>query len=132
VRRVRSDCEEAIREAITECYTNGTYTKVLEFLGFQRREAASRTFLEADCESGLLRVRLALTEGLSLTTKVQQAAEEIVQRVAAVLDSDVECFRTDSAHDCAVNDDLSQLPQWLPPLSCTRCASFFSRLLSQE
>ena len=110
-------------EAVSECYTNGTYAKVPEFLGFQRREASSRTFLEADCEHGLLLLRQALTEGLSVTTKVVQAAEDIVQRVAAIAHDDAACFRTDSAHDCAVDEDLSQLPQWLPPLSCTRCAT---------
>lgn len=119
---MRSDCEGAIVEAITECYTNGTYTKVPEFLGFRRREASSRTFLEADCEHGLLMMRQALIEGLSMTTKVQQAADGIVQRVAGIVSDDIECFRRDSAHESAVNEDLSQLPQWLPPLSCTRCA----------
>ena len=121
VRAVRSDCEGAIVEAVSECYTNGTYAKVPEFLGFQRREASSRTFLEADCEHGLLLLRQALTEGLSVTTKVVQAAEDIVQRVAAIAHDDAACFRTDSAHDSAVNEDLSQLPQWLPPIACARC-----------
>lgn len=123
VRRVRSDCEGAITEAITDCYTNGTYTKVPEFLGFRRREASSRTFLEADCEHGLLLMRQALIEGLSVTTKVQQAADGIVQRVAGIVADEIDCFRTDSAHDSAVNEDLSQLPQWLPPVSCTRCVA---------
>lgn len=110
-------------EALTECYTNGTYTKVPEFLGFRRREASSRTFLEADCEHGLLLLRHALMEGLSSSYKVQQVAEGLVQRVAAIVQEDMECFRTDSAGDSTVNEDLSQLPQWLPPLSCTRCAT---------
>ena len=101
-----------------------TDMQVPEFLAFRRRAARSRTFLEATCEQGLLQLRTALIGGLAVTTKVQQAAKEIHQRVKRVVVDDNECFHTKAGHcapqDSTTNEDLSQLPQWLPPVACTR------------
>ena len=98
--------------------------QVPEFLAFRRRAARSRTFLEVTCEQGLLMMRTAFREGLAKTTKVQQAAKEIHQRVKFVVVEYNDVFRTQESHcsaeDSTTNEDLSQLPQWLPPVACTR------------
>ena len=57
VLNVRSSLLSTAGTMLGECYTNATFSKVLEFVLFKRREAASLTFLEARTELALLSLR---------------------------------------------------------------------------
>lgn len=51
-----------MRDAMAECYVNGTYAKVPEFLLFQQRGTRSVTYLEVQAEATLCRLRNAAAD----------------------------------------------------------------------
>jgi hypothetical protein len=118
----RSSHVGALQEMITECYTNGTYSKVPEFLEFWRRGRDSITYLEIQTESCLLYSRMATQDCLITTGKLAKAAEGIkraMQEQISELDDDDPMMPPGS--ELYTNDDLGHRPRWLPPHGGLRC-----------
>jgi hypothetical protein len=125
VQAVRSSFEGAMLEALVECYAHGTYSKVPEFLAFQRRALQSRTYIEANAEHVLLLLRVAVLDGLLSSTRLGPAADAVRRHVQATLQDCSESLAAlaeSSLDSCFVNEDLSLLPRWLPPHAGIRCA----------
>ena len=114
---VEHDCQT--RNAIAECYVNGTYSKLFEFLDFHRRGSLSITFWDACTEAALCAARSAAARELARNTKVETSAARLAP---VMLESVSEAARRSIRHEHTINDDLAQLPRWLPPMPGTWCA----------
>jgi len=106
VAALRSLLLSSAGDALADCYANSTFSKVLEFTAFQRREGGSLTFTEAAAEAALLALRRATLGGAALSD-----AQSAIG--AAMRSAPLEAAAAVPAR--FVNDDLQQLPVWLPP-----------------
>lgn len=124
---VRSSHEGAVAEALADSFSQGSYSKVLEFGEFKRRGRDSMTYLEADSQQALDTLRLAAKTALAVagTGKVTAAAQRLGAEAWSLLE---ELQMSDSmvgqdAAELWINDDLSQRPAWLAPHACERYAN---------
>ena len=111
------DCQT--RNAIAECYVNGTYSKLFEFLDFHRRGSLSITFWDACTEAALSAARSAAARELARNTKVEASAARLAP---VMLESASEAARRSIRNEHTINEDLAQLPRWLPPMPGNWCA----------
>jgi hypothetical protein len=109
--QLMEDHENHCRNAVADCYTNGTFSKVLEFRDFLRRGQASVSLVDAHIESVLAAVRSIGIPG-GLVVKGASSASDLLGALWAALEpaQRVQPFRC-----LTINSDLSQLPHWLPP-----------------
>lgn len=109
--RVKEDHDNHCRNAVAECYSNGTFSKVLEFRDFLRKGQASASLFDACTEAVLAAARsIGAPEGLPV--KGSPTASELQGALWAALEP---AQSIQPLHCLSVNSDLSQLPPWQPP-----------------
>lgn len=123
---VRGSHEGATAEALAESFSQGSYSKVLEFAEFQRRGRDSMTYLEADSQQALAALRAAAKTAVTVagSGKVAAAVQRLGSEAWSLLE-ELDMADSMAGRDAAelwVNDDLSQLPSWLAPHACERCS----------
>ena len=122
VQRLQDAQDSQTRNAIAECYTNGTFSKVLAFLRFHRRGRDSLTFCDVAAESALRGAHDAATAAMAPADKLATVAAKVQRGVWS------ECeelllmphARAPPAQP-PFNEDLGQLPRWLPPYEGSWC-----------
>ena len=109
IMRVQEDHDGHTRNAVADCYTNGTFSKVLEFRRFHRRGRDSVSYRDAGTEAALMSARRLGPDGvqsaLRLASEVQAQAWSALQELNGRPEL--------TSH--SINSDISQLPPWLPP-----------------
>lgn len=117
--RVQEDHDGHTRNAVADCYTNGTFSKVLEFRCFHRRGRDSVSYRDAETEAVLMAARRQGPDANGAQRALRSASEVQAQMWSALQGLD---GRIALAHR-SINSDLSQLPTWLPPPTSSGCAA---------
>lgn len=130
---VRSSHEGAAAEALADSFSQGSYSKVLEFGQFQRRGRDSMTYLEADSQQALATLRAAAKTAVTVagSGKVAAAVQRLGSEAWSLLE-ELEMGDSMAGRNAAelwVNDDLSQRPPWLTPHACERCSRVTAQIV---